>query len=1142
MTPLTRRQHGVILAAIGLLLTILALSVTPAFAQAPVAAHWRLEARVAPTNLPLHGEGEIVVTAANLGDGTVNAEAEPVTLTDTLPAGLEATEIRPMHEPRLESEMECSAAPTNPIVCTFAHTLPPYEQLELLVKVKVSLAAASEPYDAATIIGGETRPAALSQPLKVNGDPTSFGVERYELAAEDDEFEPDPQAGSHPFQLTTTLNFNQDFEHQAIQLGLPAAPSPPALPRNLTFRLPPGLVGDANVNEDNPVAQCSDVNFGVLEEGPIDDCPPDSAVGVAAVTLIEPAILGYETFVVPVFNLTPSPGEPARFGFATHNVPVVLDTSVRTGEDYGVTVSAHNTSESVQLLSSRVTFWGVPGDRRHDDARGWQCAAFYSVFLESEPGFQGSCHEQDPAQPQPLLTLPTRCGPLASTVAGDAWNGDTLIGPRGESATPGESATMLSGCEGLPFSPSVAVKPDKQTASTPSGLGVEINVPQEGTLSANGLAEADVKETTIALPESVQAAAGAANGLQTCSAGQLGLASGLPEADQLQNEHFSPGLPQPECPDGAKIGTVDIQTPLLANDLSGSVYLAQQNTDPFDSPLVLYLIAEEPTSKVLVKLAGEVKIDQSTGRLTSTFKNTPALPFEHLKLHLFDTERATQSTPPLCGSYTTAASLTPWSGGASATSTSTFDISQGANGGPCENSSPQSFSPSFQAGSSNTQAGALTPFTLTLGRPDSDQPLSGLTMHLPPGMAALLSSVPPCQEPQVAENQCGLQSLIGHSTTISGLGGSPYTLPGQVYLTGPYKGAPFGLSVVTEAKAGPFNLGEVTVRSTISVDPSTAAVTITSDPFPTIIKGVPTQIKQLDVSIDRAGFQFNPTNCTPMAISGTLTGSQGGSQPVSSPFTVGNCASLPFNPKLTASAGGKASKANGASLDVKIESAGLGQANIHKVALTLPKVLPSRLTTIQKACVDAVFDANPAGCNEGSVIGSATVHTPVLKSPLTGPAYLVSHGGAAFPDVELVLQGEGITLILDGKTDIKKGITYSRFETAPDSPFTTFETVLPTGPHSAFTANLPAKANYSLCATSLAMPTEITAQDGAVITQRTKLAVTGCGKAKPAKALTRAQKLRKALKACKRKKIKRKRATCEKQARKRFGSVKRKHK
>jgi hypothetical protein len=362
-----------------------------------------------------------------------------------------------------------------------------------------------------------------------------------------------------------------------------------------------------------------------------------------------------------------------------------------------------------------------------------------------------------------------------------------------------------------------------------------------------------------------------------------------------------------------------------------------------------------------------------------------------------------------------------------------------------------------------------------------------------------------------------------------------------VYLTSGYDGAPFGLLVRTLAQAGPFDLGFVNVRSQINVNPETAAVSVTTDPgpraeaLPTMLKGIPVDLKHLRVTVDRPDFEFNPTNCSAMKVTGTLQGAEGASASVSSPFELAGCNTLPFAPQLTAATSGHASKADGTSLIVKVSSKGLGQANIAKVDLQLPKQLPSRLATIQKACLASVFEANPAACDEGSLIGTATIHTPVLKNPLTGPAYLVSHGNAAFPDVEFVLQGEGIKLVLDGKTQIKHGITYSKFESAPDAPFTTFETVLPAGPHSALTANVTEQKHYDLCGENLHMPTTITAQNGAVIEQSTKIAVQGCTAVKASKTrkLTNAQKLANALKDCRLryKRDARRRQQCEKRAR-----------
>jgi hypothetical protein len=413
-------------------------------------------------------------------------------------------------------------------------------------------------------------------------------------------------------------------------------------------------------------------------------------------------------------------------------------------------------------------------------------------------------------------------------------------------------------------------------------------------------------------------------------------------------------------------------------------------------------------------------------------------------------------------------------------------------------------------------AGGFSPFTLTFSRHDREQDLSGLTVQMPPGLLGKISTVEQCPELQASNGTCGAGSLIGHTTVGAGPGPHPYFVQGDVFLTGPYRGAPFGLSVVVPAKAGPFNLGNVIVRAVIHVDPHTSALTVVSDPLPQILDGVPLRIQTVTVTTDRPGFMFNPTNCSQQQITGTITGALGASAGVASPFAVAGCAGLPFKPVFVVSTQGKTSKANGASLTVKV-SQKPGEANIHKVDLTLPLALPARLTTLQKACTEAQFNANPAGCPVASVIGTATAITPVLSVPLTGPAYLVSHGGAAFPDVEFVLQGQGVTVVLDGGTDIKKSITYSNFET-----------VLPEGPHSALAANgdLCAQTRIvtvrkrvtrrvhgrtrhvtrsvrEVTAPSLSMPTTIVGQNGAQIRQTTKIAVTGCARHKRAKKAAR---------------------------------------
>jgi hypothetical protein len=368
---------------------------------------------------------------------------------------------------------------------------------------------------------------------------------------------------------------------------------------------------------------------------------------------------------------------------------------------------------------------------------------------------------------------------------------------------------------------------------------------------------------------------------------------------------------------------------------------------------------------------------------------------------------------------------------------------------------------------------------------------------MPNGLLGRIAGFAQCGNAEIAAAEantggCSAASRVGTATAGAGAGSVPFYQSGPVYLTGPYNGGPFGLAVVVPANAGPYHLGNIVVRAAIHINPSTAQVTVVSNPLPQIIDGVPLRLKTVNVTVGEGdNFTFNATSCEPMSIGAGISSAQGASADVSSPYQAQGCKELRFAPVLSASTMGKASKAGGASLDVKITS-GAGQANIAKVDLQIPKQLSSRLTTLQKACTEKQFNSNPAGCPSASNIGSARVATPLLSNPLAGPVYLVSHGGAAFPDVEIILQGEGVQIVMDGKTQIKHGITYSHFETVPDAPFTSFETKLPTGKYSIFGANLPEKTKYNFCGQSLALPFELVGQNGAVIKQNTHIEVEGC--------------------------------------------------
>jgi hypothetical protein len=1073
-------------------------------------------------------DGVIVVDATNLGDANANPAVQPITVADVLPHGAKVVAIEGVIDETLEirqwefaSRVPCSRVTVS---CTFTGTVPlgetrfpgeypsslvPYKAIEIRVEVKLAGVKAGA-VNEASVTGGGAPSATVRRPLKLSSESMPFGVNTYEMRPEEEGGGVDTQAGSHPFQLTTTIDFNETLEAR-----------PPAMAKDLHFSLPPGLIGNPE-----PFPRCT------LAEFYAKTCPPQTVVGVSKV-LARGSLAGGQVHgggglvtaasaTIPLFNLEPQAGEPARFGFMVEpfaeQIPVFLDTAVRTGGDYGVTVNVSNITEEAEFLASEVTFWGVPGDPRHDSARGKSCLFGSQLESERKEPDTGPCVPLGAHNPPPLLSLPTSCaGPMLTSVEADSWARPGVFGSFGSN----EPLPALDSCNRLPFTPSIKVTPDGTAGSTPTGLNVDVHVPQELVLNPTGLAESSVKEITVALPEGVSIDPSGGDGLEACSEGLVGFGGftefasepgvSLPTFSSTlpgsigSSEPFEPGINF--CANASKIGTVTIRTPLLPNLLTGAVYLAAQESNPFGSLIAMYVVAQDPVSGTVVKLPGVVHLT-SSGQIVSTFENNPQLPFEDAELHFFGGERAPLSSPSRCGAYTTQASYTPWSGAGAVSASSTFDVTSGPHGGPCPGASLP-FNPSLTGGTASIQAGGFSPFTMTMSREDGEQPLQAISLHMPPGLSGLLAGVELCQEPQADEGLCSPNSQIGETTVGVGVGGDPFTVTGgKVFITGPYKGAPFGLSIVNPAKAGPFDLEKtaanhpacdcLVVRAKIEVDPVTAQLTVTSDnegPYkiPTSLEGIPLQIKHVNVTINRPEFTFNPTDCNPMRITGSLSSAEGATSALSVPFQATNCAVLAFKPGFSVSTSGKTSRANGASLHVKLTypSGSLGKdANVAKVKVDLPKQLPSRLSTLQKACTDAQFEANPAGCPAESIVGHAKAITPLIPVPLEGPAYFVSHGGAKFPELIVVLQGYGVTLDLHGETFISKtGITSSTFTTVPDAPVGSFELTLPEGKYSALAAN------GNLCKSTLAMPTSFVAQNGAEIHESTPIGVTGCAPA-----------------------------------------------
>ena len=651
-----------------------------------------------------------------------------------------------------------------------------------------------------------------------------------------------------------------------------------------------------------------------------------------------------------------------------------------------------------------------------------------------------------------FLTLPSVCSTTTTSYLElESYEGQI-------SRTPTETPVGVEGCDKVPFKPTAVVKPETAQSDQPDGAMTEVLVPQYA--GAGEINTADIKDAHVTLPEGMTLNPSAAHGLEACSPSQIGIGTTNPVS----------------CPAGSQVGTVTIESDLPAGSITGKVFLGAPSGTPITGPPFTIYVDAESVYGVSVRLQGQVNPNLATGRLEATFLNNPQLPFSDFIMKLKGGPTAPVANSLSCGTGQVDSLFTPYTGLAPAAGSTPLPTTG------CPSPIP------FVLGQSTqdvpTTGGAYTSSTLNLARADGQQYLSQVKTALPAGLVGEIPSVTLCGEPQAQAGSCSSASQVGVANVKVGAGSEPYEFQGPVYLTGPYNGAPFGLSIPVEAAAGPFDLGRVVTRAAISVDTYTGRVIATSS-LPTIVKGIPMRLRNVSVVVNRPHFLMNPTYCGPLTTDSSLTSTFNATQSLSSPFQASGCNALAFKPSFAAASSARANKAGGAALQVSVTQPP-HQANIRSVLTQLPLQLPSRLTTLQKACLEATFAANPFSCPDGSNVGSATAVTPTLATPLKGPAYLVSHGGAAFPDLEIVLEGSGVRVILVGNTDIKHGITTSNFAAIPDVPVTSFSLNLPMGPHSVL------GVNGSLCARPLVMPTTITAQNGVQIKQNTRIAVAGC--------------------------------------------------
>jgi hypothetical protein len=850
----------------------------------------------------------------------------------------------------------------------------------------------------------------------LGGSAQAFGISAFGGAITDPGGAPLYQAGAHP-DLTTLINLPT--------VGPEGEKRIEANVKDIGIRLPAGLVGDPSAAKKCTQAQL--VGGTGLGEGSYARCPTDAQVGISNISFTEQGSLN--TVPVPVYNMEPPPGAAGEFAFNFATVLVFIDARLANNGGYRLEARVSNISQILPISGDELTLWGVPADPSHDSQRYDTSSAQPTVGIAST------------APRVPFLTNPTACTNTPQTfhAEADSWQEPGVFHEASFDHDLNGNPLIVTGCERLPFEASLKAKPTTTEADSPSGLDVSISVPQN--TNPLGLATSNVKDVSLVLPQGMTVDPSSANGLGACSAAQV----------NLEGEGAA------ACPESSKLGTVEIETPLLEDPLKGSVYLAQQRQNKFGSLLALYISVDDPVTGTVLKLPGKITADPATGRITASFTENPQVPFSALRVNLFGGPRAALRTPSACGTYTTQGSFAPWSGTAAVTSSDSFNITTGPNGSACPRGT---FGPKLEAAAAKPLAGKYSPLGFRINRADGSPALSSVAVNLPKGLLAKLKGIPYCPDAaiaavptaegtaaaQIANPSCPASSQVGTVTVGAGAGASPFYLhTGKAYLAGPYKGAPVSLAIITPALAGPFDLGNVVVRVALNVDPLTTQVTAVSDPIPTILDGIPLDIRSLVVEVDREGFTVNPTNCGAKEFTGTAASVLGTTSPLFAAFQVANCEGLGFAPKLALSLKGGTERSQDPALRAVL-TAPAGEANIAKVQVILPKSEFIDTTHIGNVCTRPQFAARK--CPANSVLGRAKAYSPLLAKPLTGKVYLRSNGGEReLPDIVADLRGQFHVVLVGFVDSVKtKGSEISRvrntFAKVPDVPVSKFELAL----------------------------------------------------------------------------------------------------
>jgi hypothetical protein len=870
------------------------------------------------------------------------------------------------------------------------------------------------------------------------------------------------QAGAHP-DASTSFTMNSRIDQYGSEV-------PDEDLKEVKVDLPVGVVG-------NPTGapRCLMQDFNSVDISP--HCSPATQVGIVTIDAAYNPGQPKLTKVFAVYNLTPAGGTVAQFGFRIARNNVLITAHVRSDSDYGISATLSNIPSGVQVFSSRLTFWGVPADPIHDALR-FRAGA-------DDPGDINGGPLPANVTPVAFFTNPTACdgSEPVTRIAMRSWqHPDTWV------TTEAKSPPVV-GCDRLLFEPSLTFQPELAAAASPSSYRVRIDMAQND--DPNGLAAPALRNAVVSLPPGVLVSPSSASGLQGCTPEQIGLKA----------------LGDATCPAASTIGTVSIKTPLLSEPLTGSVFLASPTKQQL---LRIYLYAKG--SGVTVKVAGNVNPDPVTGQLTAVFEDNPQLPVSSIELLFKGGARAPLVNPRSCGPVQATANLTPWNTSAVTSPTDAFTVSADGHGAACPD---PGFAPNLLAGTLNPVAGVGSTFELSFSRTDREQYLKSTDLNLPNGLTGLLSSVNLCPEAAAAAGTCDESSRIGSILTKAGPGITPLELPGRAYMTGPYNGAPLGMAFVVPAVAGPFDLGTVVVRAAVFIDRTTAALRVVSDPLPTILQGIPLQIRTVKVSVDRSGFILNPTNCSAGAIAGAISGMDGGVAGVSAKFRASECAALPYKPKMALRVGTARKHTKKASvapsemrdgghppLSFHLEQPA-GQANNKKATVTLPLALALDPDNANGLCEPSASQQD--ACPKSSIVGEVHARSPLLNGTLDGPVYFVrgevqdaktGRIRKTLPKLYVPLSASaypGVKVDLRASSDVKADQLVTTFDNLPDVPVSSFDLEIYGGKHGILVVS-----NANMCSTGQYMDGVFVGQNGRTLdnnqgieTQSCPLAIVG---------------------------------------------------